>query len=86
LRKWLCKEWPDPEVLPSDVLQRAPIRALRESPAARAAISVLVKHGWLMPLPEGTVVRGVARKEAYRIVGRRPFGTLSTSSTPHLRP
>lgn len=68
LRKWLLANWPHNDVLPGDVLQRAPIRALRESPAARSAITMLAKHGWLIALPEGTEVRGKARKEAYRIV------------------
>jgi hypothetical protein len=68
LRKWLLESWPHPEVLPSDVLQGAPIRALRESPAARAAITLLEKHGWLVQLPGATVVRGKARKESYCIV------------------
>lgn len=68
LRKWLLTAWPHPEVLPGDVVQRAPIRSLRESPAARASIAMLVKHGWLVALPKGAEVRGVARKEAYRIV------------------
>ena len=56
-------------MLPRDVLRLAPIRALRESPAARAAIAMLEKHGWLVALPEGAEVRGKPRKEAYRIVG-----------------
>jgi hypothetical protein len=68
LRKWLIEAWPEAEVLPGDVLQRAPIRALRESPTARAAIAVLERHGWLVPLPAGTVVRGKPRKEAWRVV------------------
>jgi hypothetical protein len=68
LRRWLLDTWPEPEILPGDVLQRAPIQALRESPAARAALSFLVKHGWLVALPPGTMVRGKARREAYRIV------------------
>ncbi|KGJ04994.1 Protein of unknown function [Paracoccus halophilus] len=68
LRKWLLTSWPHSEVLPSDVLQRAPIRALRESPAAKSAIAMLVKHGWLTVLPEGSEVRGKSRREAYRIV------------------
>lgn len=72
LRQWLLESWRDAEVLPSDVLQRAPVRALRESPAARAAIATLERHGWLVRLPEGTKVRGVARKEAYRIVRAAP--------------
>lgn len=68
LRKWLLESWPHPEVLPGDVLQRAPVRALRESPSARAAMAMLEKHGWLVALEPGTVIRGAARKEAFRIV------------------
>ena len=68
LRVWLLNSWPDPDVLPSDVLQRAPIRALRDRPAARKAIAMLEEAGWLVALEPGTEVRGIARKEAYRIV------------------
>lgn len=68
LRKWLIEDWPYLEILPAEVVRHAPIRALRESPSARAAIGVLAKHGWLVALDEGTVVRGAARKEAWRIV------------------
>ena len=68
LRCWLLESWPHPEILPRDVLRLAPIRALRESPAARKALEVLASHGWLEALPEGAEVRGVARKMAYRIV------------------
>lgn len=71
LRRWLLETWPEPEVLTRDVLRLAPIRALRESPAARAALALLERHGWLAQLEPGTVVRGAARKEAWRIV-RRP--------------
>jgi len=68
LRKWLLESWPEPEVLTRDVLRLAPIRALRESPKARAAIALLESHGWLVPLDPGAMVRGAARKEAWRIV------------------
>jgi hypothetical protein len=68
LRRWLIESWQNNEVLLSDVVQRAPIRALRESPAARVAIKVLEWHGWLVRLPPGTMVRGAPRKEAFRIV------------------
>jgi hypothetical protein len=72
LRRWLLESWPHPEVLPSDVLQRAPVRALRESPAARGAIATLERHGWLVRLPQGTKVRSATRKEAYCIVRAAP--------------
>jgi hypothetical protein len=68
LRKWLLTRWEHPEILPSEIVRHAPITALRESPAAKAAIAILAKHGWLAPLPEGTIVRGAARKETWRIV------------------
>jgi hypothetical protein len=68
LRQWLLGSFPHSEVMPRDVVRLAPIRSLRESPAARAALAVLVRHGWLVPLGEGAVVRGAPRKEAYRIV------------------
>lgn len=68
LRKWLLEGWAEREVLVRDVLRLAPIRALRESPKARASLTILERHGWLVPLDPGTVVRGAARKEAWRIV------------------
>lgn len=70
LRKWLLTSWPHPEILPSDIVQRAPVRALRDRPAAKKAIGMLIEAGWLVPLEAGALVRGAARKEAYRIVRR----------------
>lgn len=67
LRKWLVERWPETEVLVRDVVRRGP-NALRESPKARAALGILEKHGWLVPLDAGAVVRGAARAEAWRIV------------------
>lgn len=68
LRRWLVEEWPHPEVLTGDVVQKAPIRALRETKAATAALGTLERHGWVAALPAGTVVRGAARSTAWRIV------------------
>lgn len=68
LRQWLLTRWPHPEITPSEVLRYAPIRALRESKAAKAAIATLEQHGWLARLPDGAEVRGASRKEAYRIL------------------
>lgn len=67
LRKWLVEKWTDPEILPGDILQRAPSQ-LRDRQAVKKAVVVLVEAGWLIPLEAGTVVRGASRKEAYRIV------------------
>ena len=71
LRVWLLEVWDHDEVLPRDVAQHAPIRALRVTKEAKAAILILVNHGWLQPLEPGTVVRGSQCKEAYRIVRPR---------------
>lgn len=68
LRKWLLDSWEHPDVLVRDVLRLAPIRALRESPKARAALALLEKHGWIVPLESGAIVRGAARKESWRVV------------------
>lgn len=67
LRKWLLESWQHSEITPRDVVQYGPNR-LRESSTAKAALTILVKHRWLIRLPEGAVVQGKARKEAYRIV------------------
>ena len=67
LRKWLLESWTKPEVLVRDVVRLGP-NSLRESPRARAALSILEKHGWLVPLEAGTGVRGAARTEAWHIV------------------
>jgi len=66
LRRWLLERWAEPEVLVRDVVQLGP-NALRETPKARAALGILEKHGWLVALEGGAVVRGSARKEAWRI-------------------
>ncbi|MCM2560920.1 YfjI family protein [Lutimaribacter sp. EGI FJ00015] len=67
LRRWLLEGWPHPDVMARDVVQMGP-NALRETPKARAALGILEKHGWLVRLDAGTVVRGAARAEAWRIV------------------
>ena len=67
LRRWLLEGWPEPEVMARDVVQFGP-NPLRETPKARAALGILEKHGWLVRLEPGIVVRGAMRKEAWRIV------------------
>lgn len=67
LRKWLLESWPESEIMVRDVVRLGP-NALRESPKARSALGILEKHGWLVPLDAGTVVRGAARAEAWAIV------------------
>lgn len=61
------ERWDETEVLVRDVMNRGP-NQLRESPKARAAIAMLVTHGWLVPLAAGAIIRGAARKEAWTVV------------------
>lgn len=67
LRQWLLQSWPHEDVLPSEILKHGP-NAMRERRALDGPLSMLVKAGHLVPLPSGAVIRGSARKEAYRIV------------------
>ncbi|MGR3539937.1 MAG: YfjI family protein [Hasllibacter sp.] len=67
LRVWLQGECPFDAITVTDVIQRGP-NALREARKAKPAINMLVEAGWLVPLREGTEVRGRARKAAWRIV------------------
>ena len=62
------ERWPEPDILLRDVMHDCPIRALREGPKARAAVALLVQYGWLVAHDPQTIVRGIARKEAWRIV------------------
>ena len=67
LRRWLLESWVEPEVLVRDVVQLGP-NPLRETPKARAALGILEKHGGLVAFEVGTVLRGAARKEAWRVL------------------
>lgn len=67
LRKWLVETWPHDDVTSREIVRYGP-NALRERARLTAPLSVLVSAGWLVPLPEGTFIRGAARKDAWRIV------------------
>jgi hypothetical protein len=67
LRRWLLECWAEADVQTRDVVRLGP-NPLREGPKARAALGILEQHGWLVRHEAGTILRGVARKEAWRIV------------------
>jgi hypothetical protein len=64
---WLLQHWPEPAISLPDLYQRGP-SAIRDNKAARQTATVLEDHGWLVRMPEGAVVAGVRRREAWRIV------------------
>ncbi|QEE36463.1 DUF3987 domain-containing protein [Octadecabacter sp. SW4] len=66
LRVWLLDTWPHQEILPSEVVQSGP-NSLRELKTAKAALKTLEDAGWLVPMEEGSVIRGSARKLVYKI-------------------
>ncbi|WP_084637919.1 YfjI family protein [Paracoccus sp. J55] len=67
LRQWLLESWPHDDVTPREIIRFGP-NALRDAKSLSGPLAALVKAGWLVALPAGTVIRGSARKEAYRIV------------------
>jgi len=67
LRQWLVEKWSEPDVTSGEVVQRGP-NALREGKAVHAAMAVLEKAGWVIPLSSGVMVRGKPRKHAWKIV------------------
>lgn len=67
LRKWLAETWPHDDVTPREIVRFGP-NALRERAKLTAPLAALVNAGWLAPMPDGTVIRGIMRREGYRIV------------------
>jgi len=71
LRRWLLDSWPHAEITSAEVVNKGP-NALREATKAHAALALLERHGWLVPLDPGAVVRGKPRKASWRIVRGAP--------------
>ncbi|MEI4262242.1 YfjI family protein [Roseovarius sp. D0-M9] len=67
LRKWLLESWGEADIAQSEVIQSGPY-ALRDVKVAKAALALLEQYGWIVRLDKGAVVRGSARKDAWRIV------------------
>lgn len=70
LRKWLLESWPHDEVTTREILQFGP-NDLRDRKQLAGPLAALLKSDWMLALHPGTVIRGGARKEAYRIVRPR---------------
>ena len=49
-------------------LVQSDANSVRDSKAAKRAPQILETDGWLVALPKGTVIRGSARSQAWRVV------------------
>jgi hypothetical protein len=65
--EWLLTRWNEDAISLPDIYQRGP-NAIRDGASARGAVAILEEHGWLIRIPEGAVVAGTRRKEAWRVV------------------
>ena len=64
---WMLRHWPEPAISLPDLYQRGPT-AIRDGKTARKVVTILEDHGWLVRIPEGSIVAGTHRREAWRIV------------------
>src|SRR5262249_43155539 len=64
---WLLGHWSEPAISLPGLYQRGP-GTLRDAATARKIVRILEDHYWLIPIPEGFVVSGERRREAWRIV------------------
>jgi hypothetical protein len=64
---WLLNGWAEPVVSLPDLYQRGP-SAIRDGETARRIVEILEEHGWLARIPQGAVVAGTRRRDAWRII------------------
>jgi hypothetical protein len=67
LIEWLHRHWKQPKVSLPDIYQRG-LNAIRDKATAKKLVAILVDHGWLLPIPQGTTINGLRRREAWSIV------------------
>jgi hypothetical protein len=67
LLDWIHRHWTEPAISLPDIYQRS-LNAIRDQATARKLVGILVKHGWLLPIPEGATINGRRRREAWSIV------------------
>jgi hypothetical protein len=67
LRDWLLYTWPEPAISLPDIYQRG-LNAIGDKATAAKLVAILEDHGWLMRIPQGAVVAGQRRRDAWQIV------------------
>jgi len=63
---WMLTRWSEPVMSLPELYQRGP-DAIRDAKTARQVVAILEEYGWLARIPEGAMVAGVRRREAWRI-------------------
>jgi len=66
LLDWLHK-WDEELISLPDIYQRGP-NSIREKARAAQLVKILVDHGWLMPVPDGSEIQGQFRREVWKII------------------
>jgi hypothetical protein len=67
LLNWLLVRWEEDVISLPDVYQRGP-SSIRDLAGARKAVEILEQHGRLIKIPQGALVAGVRRRDAWGIV------------------
>jgi hypothetical protein len=67
LLDWLLGAWSAPAISLPDIYQRS-LNAIGDKATAAKLVAILEDHGWLVRIPEGAVVSGLRRRDAWRVV------------------
>jgi hypothetical protein len=67
LLDWLLGTWGEANVSLPDIYQRS-LNAIADKATAAKLVGILEDHGWLVRIPQGAVVAGQHRRDAWRII------------------
>jgi hypothetical protein len=67
LLDWLLYQWTEPAISLPDIYQRS-LNTIGDKATATKLVAILEDHGYLYRIPQGAVVAGQRRREAWRIV------------------
>jgi Protein of unknown function (DUF3987) len=67
LLDWLLGTWGEPHISLPDIYQRS-LNAIADKATAAKLVAILEDHGWLVRIPQGAVIAGQRRRDAWRIV------------------
>jgi hypothetical protein len=67
LLDWLLNQWAEPNISLPDIYQRS-LNAIGDKASAARLAGILEEHGWLVKIPQGGVVAGQRRRDAWLIV------------------